>query len=116
MIRRPPRSTLFPYTTLFRSHRPGYPQAATGPAASSATLHDRNRLSYPNRSEPPRGRFLHCGHRALDWDPRRDESSARCPQWRNLPRGGSSIVDTVRLIGTLDVTNPTSSGTLTYQI
>src|SRR2546422_6690465 len=23
MIRRPPRSTLFPYTTLFRSHAPG---------------------------------------------------------------------------------------------
>src|SRR5256885_16633626 len=23
MIRRPPRSTLFPYTTLFRSHEPG---------------------------------------------------------------------------------------------
>src|SRR2546425_9082024 len=28
MIRRPPRSTLFPYTTLFRSHRPGL-QAAS---------------------------------------------------------------------------------------
>src|SRR5690349_23069371 len=26
MIRRPPRSTLFPYTTLFRSHRPGPPR------------------------------------------------------------------------------------------
>src|SRR2546430_4043162 len=25
MIRRPPRSTLFPYTTLFRSHGPGVP-------------------------------------------------------------------------------------------
>src|SRR3989454_4552570 len=25
MIRRPPRSTLFPYTTLFRSHRRGKP-------------------------------------------------------------------------------------------
>src|SRR2546430_12187540 len=25
MIRRPPRSTLFPYTTLFRSHRPAPP-------------------------------------------------------------------------------------------
>src|SRR3712207_7064339 len=25
MIRRPPRSTLFPYTTLFRSHRPVLP-------------------------------------------------------------------------------------------
>src|SRR5256884_6067662 len=24
MIRRPPRSTLFPYTTLFRSHRKGH--------------------------------------------------------------------------------------------
>src|SRR5256885_14318031 len=28
MIRRPPRSTLFPYTTLFRSHRRGVPGAA----------------------------------------------------------------------------------------
>src|SRR3712207_9381431 len=27
MIRRPPRSTLFPYTTLFRSHRGGVEQA-----------------------------------------------------------------------------------------
>src|SRR3989449_11738692 len=26
MIRRPPRSTLFPYTTLFRSHRCGTPR------------------------------------------------------------------------------------------
>src|SRR3712207_8931043 len=26
MIRRPPRSTLFPYTTLFRSSLPGVPQ------------------------------------------------------------------------------------------
>src|SRR3712207_7806588 len=41
MIRRPPRSTLFPYTTLFRSHRgPGRPvrrlrprQAAVRPEA-----------------------------------------------------------------------------------
>src|SRR5258708_28056677 len=32
MIRRPPRSTLFPYTTLFRSPPPA-PLAATAPAA-----------------------------------------------------------------------------------
>src|SRR2546422_5960335 len=31
MIRRPPRSTLFPYTTLFRSHV-GDPEAAVAPA------------------------------------------------------------------------------------
>src|SRR5688572_31531359 len=28
MIRRPPRSTLFPYTTLFRSHMPYWPAFA----------------------------------------------------------------------------------------
>src|SRR5690348_18011992 len=31
MIRRPPRSTLFPYTTLFRSHRLAYTDHGTGP-------------------------------------------------------------------------------------
>src|SRR5437762_14227825 len=37
MIRRPPRSTLFPYTTLFRSHRraeardPALPRRPAGP-------------------------------------------------------------------------------------
>src|SRR5260370_21173028 len=30
MIRRPPRSTLFPYTTLFRSTGPGTPPGADG--------------------------------------------------------------------------------------
>src|SRR2546422_8609416 len=38
MIRRPPRSTLFPYTTLFRSH---HPNAADGRAG---------------RADPPRRR------------------------------------------------------------
>src|SRR2546426_6711635 len=31
MIRRPPRSTLFPYTTLFRSQHPAPPQHADRP-------------------------------------------------------------------------------------
>src|SRR3712207_7731048 len=30
MIRRPPRSTLFPYTTLFRSRRGGHPDDVVG--------------------------------------------------------------------------------------
>src|SRR5438876_8358673 len=30
MIRRPPRSTLFPYTTLFRSYFPGYRHSSPG--------------------------------------------------------------------------------------
>src|SRR2546429_5410571 len=36
MIRRPPRSTLFPYTTLFRSARPGATRR-TPPAGRSGT-------------------------------------------------------------------------------
>src|SRR5215471_9574151 len=40
MIRRPPRSTLFPYTTLFRSPQPGVPSAggaAQNPPAGHET-------------------------------------------------------------------------------
>src|SRR5256885_13886010 len=33
MIRRPPRSTLFPYTTLFRSRRHHHPQHSQPPGA-----------------------------------------------------------------------------------
>src|SRR3712207_8113948 len=49
MIRRPPRSTLFPYTTLFRSKEPGArdrapvlaltPAPAPAPALAPATIH-----------------------------------------------------------------------------
>src|SRR3712207_8215865 len=35
MIRRPPRSTLFPYTTLFRSRRPAGLSAVLGPGGAS---------------------------------------------------------------------------------
>src|SRR5688500_19331285 len=47
MIRRPPRSTLFPYTTLFRSHRGSVmplsrsPAAGSHPGASAAGGRDR---------------------------------------------------------------------------
>src|SRR3712207_8394088 len=70
MIRRPPRSTLFPYTTLFRSLRPSReadPQgrgeagagAAAGPAGTQATgadgLSARPAVRGPSRT-PPRPR------------------------------------------------------------
>src|SRR5438034_6432551 len=45
MIRRPPRSTLFPYTTLFRSHRLSFPT----PSAHSVSC--PRRLVEPGRSE-----------------------------------------------------------------
>src|SRR2546426_2300002 len=63
MIRRPPRSTLFPYTTLFRSgRRQGVPGAvgarAPGAVARTPDVRDRDLLSqvarggtYDDRSE-----------------------------------------------------------------
>src|SRR3712207_6972057 len=45
MIRRPPRSTLFPYTTLFRSGR-GSPRRA------SARSHRRRPVPRPTRTSP----------------------------------------------------------------
>src|SRR5690348_18508086 len=38
MIRRPPRSTLFPYTTLFRSRKPSPNFAARARAAASSVV------------------------------------------------------------------------------
>src|SRR5205809_1903960 len=46
MIRRPPRSTLFPYTTLFRSHN----------SPSPARTISRSRAGERPRSTPPSGR------------------------------------------------------------
>src|SRR2546423_7568157 len=60
MIRRPPRSTLFPYTTLFRSNVAGVPVSASASAlrrardstsARSRSSSLRYRLRELNRSE-----------------------------------------------------------------
>src|SRR2546429_2828863 len=58
MIRRPPRSTLFPYTTLFRSHRGDRrgPRAApgtglVGPRDASRVGHRARRRSEEHTSE-----------------------------------------------------------------
>src|SRR5687767_15706793 len=51
MIRPPPRSTLFPYTTLFRSPpRPG-PWSAKLEGGHNAFLHHRSRTAQQRRSE-----------------------------------------------------------------
>src|ERR1022692_1940537 len=41
MIRRPPRSTLFPYTTLFRSHRPRHLHLGFRLSSQTSPLHQR---------------------------------------------------------------------------
>src|SRR2546422_6895475 len=50
MIRRPPRSTLFPYTTLFRSGQPSVPAGAS-PAAGASSVLSRAAIASGLRSE-----------------------------------------------------------------
>src|SRR3989475_13282612 len=69
MIRRPPRSTLFPYTTLFRSHRhrPG-PVAArirARPAAHRLRVGRVPRAAHSTRADPDVFRDATAGARAL---------------------------------------------------
>src|SRR3712207_7007285 len=49
MIRRPPRSTLFPYTTLFRSPPRGVPPARR---RRLAVAHDADAAAVPRLDEP----------------------------------------------------------------
>src|SRR2546430_8728495 len=52
MIRRPPRSTLFPYTTLFRSTQPvDYQWCRLGSQETETLLHPRSRRSEEHTSE-----------------------------------------------------------------
>src|SRR3712207_8617803 len=56
MIRRPPRSTLFPYTTLFRSMLAGLP--FSGPiGATRVGLVDGNWIAFPTNTELERATF-----------------------------------------------------------
>src|SRR5438093_6798174 len=54
MIRRPPRSTLFPYTTLFRSSRPPNPLAIA--AQTSAAWRSPSLRAGPGKREGDRHR------------------------------------------------------------
>src|SRR5256885_11989172 len=58
MIRRPPRSTLFPYTTLFRSHPPckeSENRDGTAATAPGCHRHQAVHLHLRLRPEPGRG-------------------------------------------------------------
>src|SRR3712207_9146464 len=71
MIRRPPRSTLFPYTTLFRSD--GLPdelhRGIIGPDAA--------RAAQPDRRQEPEGRRRDDPQRGSQQCPRKDRKSTR---------------------------------------
>src|SRR5688572_33220061 len=82
MIRRPPRSTLFPYTTLFRS-----PLLVVRFAVVLRPLQERDRL-LPGRVVFWQLRFLHCPQRVLEADHRSEERRVG----KSVDLGGGRIV------------------------
>src|SRR2546430_917291 len=91
MIRRPPRSTLFPYTTLFRSHRVGRvvrgardPRGGRGVNGFPIGLQSR-RTGDPSAVSLPSTTDLHvrCLARRAD----RDDRPAARPVTGGIPRG-----------------------------
>src|SRR2546430_13309206 len=55
MIRRPPRSTLFPYTTLFRSQCGAAGRPASGQESPALARHRRRGVRAERPQPPPRG-------------------------------------------------------------
>src|SRR6266516_7019360 len=64
MIRRPPRSTLFPYTTLFR---PRAPARAAGPRRRVRRLADRRRRPRRRRARDRKSTRLNSSHRTISY-------------------------------------------------
>src|SRR5689334_24839938 len=54
MIRRPPRSTLFPYTTLFRSH--DQVRRAAAPGVGDGVLEEARLVGFDELAQPRRDR------------------------------------------------------------
>src|SRR5436189_1114898 len=73
MIRRPPRSTLFPYTTLFRSHS-GEAKPGAGSAFAACDLLAAN-FDAAHPREVLRG-LVHAGRTSRGWAARSEEHTS----------------------------------------
>src|SRR2546430_16718943 len=103
MIRRPPRSTLFPYTTLFRSRRAAggdhvsSPRGPRGEALHAARVAGRPRAQ-ASAAVAGRGAAALEAHRAQDApDCRRARAKSTRPQ-RFAARGGATRVNPRRAL------------------
>src|SRR2546427_4253446 len=67
MIRRPPRSTLFPYTTLFRSHAPHPPDSDPRPPCPDARRSSCPRPGTPGRWQDRKSTRLNSSHSQISY-------------------------------------------------
>src|SRR5258708_9248519 len=101
MIRRPPRSTLFPYTTLFRSPRP-WPRSGTPTPTSTGVMH----RSEEHTSELQSPDHLVC---RLLLEKKKEAKNGNAPNNSRDTRGGrcEDHVETALPVAVMDV--PTHS-------
>src|SRR3989449_1293234 len=88
MIRRPPRSTLFPYTTLFRSRRPACSGGSRRTAAPGRRRPAGSASGSPSRSS--RAGRRRCGPRAGGVPWRTVSARAAAPAWTPRPTRSAS--------------------------
>src|SRR6266545_3781981 len=96
MIRRPPRSTLFPYTTLFRSSAAATPEPG---ARLGALVNPRCRRSEEHTSELQSLAYLVCRlllEKKKETKRRRASSSASSA--RHLPESRRGLLERVELV------------------
>src|SRR2546426_5433765 len=67
MIRRPPRSTLFPYTTLFRSQHPGTVRLRDDALRNGAPRIDEARVHDPRKGEDRKSTRLNSSHLVISY-------------------------------------------------
>src|SRR2546430_6043372 len=67
MIRRPPRSTLFPYTTLFRSHQPSTPDEGLTPATRSRAADRHGIRRWDHRETDRKSTRLNSSHSQISY-------------------------------------------------
>src|SRR5947207_3753246 len=90
MSRRPPRSTLFPYTTLFRSDVDGAGEAILGGQFGGAVADEVDARRHPWRdrstawADAPRPQRLHRAHRHLPAAERSEEHTSELQSHSDL--------------------------------
>src|SRR3712207_3265572 len=103
MIRRPPRSTLFPYTTLFRSWPPATARAPSPIARRSPRCSSRRTTRRPPRADTPR-RSVHshpAGPQMSPHGPVRAGAAARVAGMDDLTRPLVSLTDSADVAAAL---------------
>src|SRR5438876_8091576 len=101
MTRRPPRSTLFPYTTLFRSRRPHLRDRSGADGGIRGARHGRDLRAVPERSDGDRkSTRLNSSHPSISYavfclKKKKKKNRAATSRIASLPRVAAPTVGSV---------------------